>query len=153
MNNLEKKLIDNKAMATNIQIELFEDVIEEIIEEKEIDDILILVKGFDNDTEDEEVMFGLVHAIDEYDGIFGMEKCASYLLNGFKYMANNNADYWIDIFMIRILNSDEARVAYENVIDSKGVVIKSIVRNSIDRLVEDDKEEFYSKSRLLYSKT
>ena len=151
MKDLEKELIATKKLETNDEIERFEKVIESIIEVKELEDISILVKGFENETEDEEVMFGLVHSIDEYDEIFGMENCASYLLDGFKYMINNNADYWIDIFMIRILNSDEARAAYENVLREKGTVIKSIVRNSINRLVEDDKEAFYESSRMLYS--
>lgn len=65
MNILEemKILNENKLLRTNEEIEKFECAIENILSNEDYKDIKYLCKGFDDNTEDDEVMFDLILSV------------------------------------------------------------------------------------------
>lgn len=66
-----KVLKENRKLKNDNEIEIFEDAIEKLLE---TNDVKCLYCGFDNDTEEEEVMFGLVHAVESYYSCSGQAK-------------------------------------------------------------------------------
>jgi hypothetical protein len=71
----------------------------------EIDHISNLCLGFDDETEHDEIMFGLVHAIESYDKTFGLEKSLTKIAESFPVMLPQ-AKEWTKIIHKRILNQD-----------------------------------------------
>ena len=73
-----KILRENRKLRSDIEIERFEEAIENILA---TDKFEYLYYGFDDTTEDEEVMYGLVHAIESYYGKVEEEKYFSVFIN------------------------------------------------------------------------
>ncbi|GHU62765.1 hypothetical protein FACS1894123_04290 [Bacteroidia bacterium] len=60
------ELIKNRKMETDEQIESFEQALDSIFSRRDFNDFDNLIKGFDDGTENKEVMFSLVHAVEYF---------------------------------------------------------------------------------------
>ena len=102
-----KILNENKLLRSNEEIEKFECAIDNILNNKDYMDIRYLCTGFDDSTENEEVTFGIVHAIESYDSIadtnLTLKEFIDAIPNVYSY-----AKEWIKIMNKRILNDDES---------------------------------------------
>ena len=98
--DMEKKLLETRKLSTEKDIKIFENTIEKICSYKKPEYIISLCKGFCDDTEDYEVMYGLVHAIEN----LGAD---NYLYWTFFGMINmKEAKEWSKIFMYGMLNDE-----------------------------------------------
>ncbi|MFP7476957.1 Imm30 family immunity protein [Terribacillus saccharophilus] len=78
-----QNLKDNRLLRDDQEVEKFEKAIENILKMKDGNRITFLCQGFDDDTENDEVMFGLIHAIESYDNIVGSVSSLNILANSF----------------------------------------------------------------------
>jgi hypothetical protein len=138
---LEKQLIDNRLMQNEEAISLFEEAMDELFQEKTIDIIPIFIKAFDDNTEDFEVMFGMIHGIEALDNIFGLNNSINTLFQSVS-LFREEAEEWAETIFIRILNNEKAKNILKNEIDKLSSIDKSIIISILSRIKEEDKDEF-----------
>ncbi len=138
---LEKQLIENRLMRNKKETNLFEEAMDELFNEKSLDIVPIYIKAFDDETEHFEVMFGMVHAIDAYDNIFGLKNSMNTLLNSV-HLFREEAIEWKEIIFIRIINNNEARNVLKSEINKLHSVSRNIIIEVLKSIKEDDVEKF-----------
>ncbi|WP_338780323.1 Imm30 family immunity protein [Metabacillus sp. FJAT-52054] len=119
LDELTKELTDNRLLKTNEEAEKFEAVLTEIINKKDISHIEVLCRGFYDETEKDEVMFGVIHAIESYDQEYPLEAVLKRLAYAIPAMIPH-AYVWLEILHKRILNHEEPKRVYANVIKDIG---------------------------------
>lgn len=124
----------------------FDNLIEVILNYEEKEHIRLLCSVFDDDTRNHEVMFGLIHAIEAYDGIIGpnesLEEVAKSI-DGMKRHAND----WLMILHKRILNHEPSCVAYTSIIRSSSDVTKHNVTELMQVIRSDNPSKFGESAR------
>lgn len=73
------KLQASRLLSNAHEINDFECAIENIVSLRDVTLVKDLCSGFDDQTKDHEVMFGLIHAIEDYDGEEGLFEMAKIL--------------------------------------------------------------------------
>lgn len=63
------ELKNNRLLRDESEVEKFEKAIENILDMNDVNHIEILCQGFDDLTENDEAMFGLIHAIESNEGV------------------------------------------------------------------------------------
>lgn len=139
-NHYIKQLIENKIMETDEQYELFEDSIENLADLSQIDDIPILCKGFDDSTKEDEVMFGLVHLIENLEG----DRFIDLIIQGILGMKQESRD-WAKLLIKRILNSDHDREAYRLAFQQLDISSKNEMIVLLKEIQNDNPEKFEKK--------
>lgn len=136
-----KILNENKLLRTNEEIEKFECAIENILSNEDYKDIKYLCTGFDDNTEDDEVMFSLIHAIESYDRIAEV----TLTLKEFIYSIPNVYSYakeWIKIMNKRILNDENSLQEYIKIAEKCDDELKSILIELMNEVKKDNPERF-----------
>ena len=139
--NEVKILNENKLLRTNEEIEKFECAIENILSNEDYKDIKYLCTGFDDNTEDDEVMFGLIHAIESYDRIADVK----LTLKEFIYSIPSvylYAKEWIKIMNKRILNDENSLQEYIKIVENCDVELKLILIELMNEVKKDNPERF-----------
>lgn len=138
---MEKELINqlynNRLLRNRQEIEKFEeglDLISEVIQE---DDISELCSIFDDNTMDDEVMFGLVHLIE----IFSSEKAFEFTVLGIGKMIKTSPN-WAKIIIYRCLNDDFSRKMLKNAIDIADKDLKQIINSFLYDIKNEDYDKF-----------
>ncbi|GAC40800.1 Imm30 family immunity protein [Paenibacillus popilliae] len=130
-----EKVFNNRLLRTNQEVLEFERSLELLINLNDISILPDLLLGFDDRTEQHEVMFGLVHGIEKlYKSKMeeGLRLIASSVSN-----VINNAKEWMEILHYRILNHPQVRLAY-------GIALSQIditARNTVIDLLKGIKKE------------
>lgn len=127
-----QKLQQNKLLRNSNEINAFELAIENIVSLKDGKLVKDLCSGFDDQTEDHEVMFGLVHAIEDFEGeegLFEMAKAIPSMLP--------HAKEWATILNYRILNHEPSRKLYIKVLSK----VDSTIKDTIVRIIKEIKDE------------
>ncbi|MEC3606268.1 MULTISPECIES: Imm30 family immunity protein [Bacillus] len=127
-----KKLRDNRLLRNSDEINEFESAIANIVELEDADHIEYLCQGFDDSTEEDEVMFGLIHAIESYDNKFDGEITLKKFAEAVPSMLPH-AKEWSKIMHKRILNHEPSRITYSKIIKELDKEIQSKI---VDQLVE-----------------
>ncbi len=133
-----KVLKENRKLKNDNEIEIFEDAIEKLLE---TNDVKCLYCGFDNDTEEEEVMFGLVHAVESYYSSMNKEEYFRIFIDESKKIYNE-ASEWVKLMNIRILNDLESLDIYIGVVKQCSSEVKSFLINIMNDVLNEDKELF-----------
>ncbi|GHT28526.1 hypothetical protein FACS189432_06580 [Bacteroidia bacterium] len=136
MGNAITELIKNRKMETDEQIESFEQALDSIFSRRDFNDFDNLIKGFDDGTENKEVMFSLVHAVEYFAEKISTQEYVAKILSCLKLM-NPHALDWADILILRIINNDDYYASLqESVIKNKAYdtgVLKLILNHLIER--------------------
>lgn len=131
-------LKENRMLRNDNEIENFEIAIEEILENGKVEDLYC---GFDDKTEDDEVMFGLIHAIESYYGAIEYEQYFSiFIRETFKIF--KIAKEWVKVMNIRIINDDESLNRYISVANKCNNEEKLFLREVMKEVMKEDKELF-----------
>jgi len=96
-----------------------------------------LCSGFDDQTEDHEVMFGLVHAIEDFEakeGLFEMAKSIPSMLP--------HAKEWATILNYRVLNHEPSRKLYIKVLSKLDSTNKDTIVGIIKEIKDEDPARF-----------
>lgn len=89
INIVTQTLVDNRLLRNQQEITDFELAVSIILNMKDLNHIRNLCFGFDDTTEHDEVMFGLIHAIESYDKEFGSEQSLEVLSESLPCMIMN----------------------------------------------------------------
>lgn len=138
---LTQTLIDNRFLRNQQEISLFEKAITSIIDLKNVSHIEYLCLGFDDQTQHDEVMFGLIHAIESYDKISGPEQSLKVLAKSLPNMLPY-AKEWAKILHKRILNHELSRRIYSEVISHGDESTKRMVLQLVNEIKERNPKRF-----------
>ena len=136
-----KILNENKLLRTNEEIEKFECAIENILSNEDYNDIKHLCTGFDDNTEDDEVMFGLIHAIESYDRIADMKLTLKEFIDSIPRVYSY-AKEWIKIMNKRILNDENSLEEYIKIAKNCDEELKLILIELMNEVKKDNPERF-----------
>jgi len=135
-----EKLIQNRMMETDEEIKNFEEALESLVKIKDVSIIPLLCKGFDDDTDEDEIMFNLLHIIEDFEGVEALK----HQVSAMPYMTENNAKMWAKVMNYRILNSSEYRLLYTSVLQSLPQNIGSKVTLLLKEIKESNSSKFSS---------
>ena len=139
VNTYIKDLQKNKLLRTQEECEAFDNALEKLsnYQSKEILEDLFLV--FDDSAKEEEVMFGLIHFLEDYEMntyLNGLAKSLPKMLQ--------NAKEWVLILNKRILNSEQYRNAYAEIIKVMEEQYKKLIINLMNEIKLDNPKKFES---------
>lgn len=142
-----QKLNENKLLRNQIECEEFDNALEILsnYDDKDLIEDLLLV--FDDSTDEDEVMFGLIHFIEKYE----MNLYLNGLIRTLPQMLSNAKD-WAIILNKRILNSEQYRNAYIKVINNMGEEYKSMISNLMNEIKFNNPKKFEDSVNNLISK-
>jgi len=130
-----KKIYNNRLLQSQKELIEFEDALSNLINLKDASIINELCMGFDDDTEQYEIMFGLVHGI-EHLYKDNMEE-GLYLLALAVPSIMDRAKECMEILHYRVLNHEQVRRVYGNVLSKLDINTK----RSVIKLLRDIKSE------------
>ncbi|RZK34940.1 MAG: hypothetical protein EOO61_12765 [Hymenobacter sp.] len=139
-----RQLRDNRLMKDNEQIRLFEEALEEIGAEENVAHIAALCQGYDDNTEHQEVMFGLVHTIEGYDRLSSSEEAISNFIEAAPAMLPQAAD-WLRTMLVRILNDASSRLTFSQLLATSNPVAKEAIRTALQNISAEDPTKFEAK--------
>lgn len=136
-----KTLNENKLLRTNEEIEKFECAIENILSNEDYKDIKHLCTGFADNTEDDEVMFGLIHAIESYDRRTDMKLTLKEFIDSIASVYSY-AKEWIKIMNKRILNDENSLEEYIKIAENCDAELKLVLIQLMNEVKKDNPERF-----------
>lgn len=139
-----KILKKNRLLETNEEIINFEESIENILSMENITHIKYLLLGFDDNTKNPEVMFGLIHAIESYDNIVGTTESLNELAKNI-IILKEDAMKWAIILHKRILNHKISLELYSSIVKFKSPDIKNYIINVMHFISDDNPKNFKDK--------
>lgn len=131
------KLQKSRLLRNTFEITDFESAIENIISFKDAKLIKDLCTGFDDKTEDHEVMFGLVHAIEDFEGEEGLLEMVKAIPTMLPH-----AKEWVTILNYRILNHEPSRKLYIDVLKKVDVSVKNTILQILKEIKNEDPVKF-----------
>ena len=135
------ELKNNRLLRDESEVKKFEKSIENILDMKNVNHIEILCQGFDDLTEKDEVMFGLIHTIELYDKIVSSEVSLKLLANSIPKMLPH-AKEWLKILHKRILNHETSRNIYKKIIPTLNNDTQKIVVSQLTSIKERNPSRF-----------
>lgn len=132
-----RKLQQNRLLRNSNEVHAFELAIENIVSLKDVNFVKDLCSGFDDQTEDHEIMFGLIHAIEDVEGeegLFEMAKAIPSMLQ--------HAKEWATILHYRILNHEISRKLYVKVLLRVDPTVKETIIGIIKEIKDEDPTRF-----------
>lgn len=139
--HLTQILIDNRLLRSQEEVSKFEQAISGILDLKDLNHIRNLCMGFHDATEHDEIMFGLIHAIESYDDLFGSEQSLKELAQSLPLMIPH-AKEWAKTLHKRILNHDPSRKIYSKVISKGEINNKNIVLQLLNEIKQRNPKKF-----------
>ncbi|WP_397538202.1 Imm30 family immunity protein [Rummeliibacillus pycnus] len=135
------ELKNNRLLRDENEVEKFEKSIENILVMKDVKHIEILCQGFDDLTENDEVLFGLIHAIESYDNIVSSEVSLEVLANSIPKMLPH-AQEWLKILHKRILNHEPSRNVYKKIIPTLDNDTQEFIVSQLTSIKEKNPSRF-----------
>ena len=138
---MEKQILfndleDNRLMKTDGELEIYENAISSLADICSIKDLYFLIKGFDDDTDCRDVMFGLVHLIESFYKQNPNDYVNFILLNTNEFKAR--AIWWLKIIITRLLNDDDSLKILLGLINNINVDQKEILFHIFSNLLKDE---------------
>lgn len=127
------KLYNSRLLRNTEEIEVFENAIQKIVELQDSKLISKMCRCFDDKCEDIEVMYGLVHAIEIFEG----EEYFEQVIIATKDMLQT-AKMWVRTIYYGIFNDEPSRKIFINVLKNK---VDNSNRTMVISLLEQIKDE------------
>jgi hypothetical protein len=133
-------LYKNRLMESETEVHDFELSLSKVLEYKEIKAIEGLCLAFDDDTNQFEVMFGLIHGI---ESLYRSEP-----EEGLKMIANSTpiiydrATEWIEILHYRILNHPQVRIIYSDILSKIEAETSAQIKKLLIDIKNEDPDQF-----------
>ena len=141
--SLIQNLINARNLGTNEECEIFENSLQALETNISIDDVEKLLKVFYDKTENDELMFALIHLIEKLSGKEYLIKIALFS----PFMAD--AHEWAMTLNKRILNNQTFFEMYINAIDSLNSDNKEKILALLDDVKNDNPTRFSEKVELI----
>lgn len=133
----------NRFMRTEEEIILFEEALEEIANINDYHIIGELIDVLEDDTEHEEVMWGLIHTI-EYLYEFSPKESLELLIHSIPDNIEKGKE-WIELLHIRILNHDKYRKLFAGALKEVDAQVQEIIVNLLNDIKKEDPVRFAGK--------
>ncbi len=141
-------LYDNRLMKTDEEFEIFDLTLDLLCDETvETNDIIPLINVLDDNTEDMEAMYRLIHLIEEY---ISSEESYRMLLNGINDIANSSPE-WSRVLMYRILNDDDSVVKLKKILKSLNINAYNNIYKLLINIYNEDTNLFGDKIKEILS--
>lgn len=135
-----KKIYENRLLESENEVQEFENSLAKVLDNGDVSVIPDLCLAFDDDTEQFEVMFGLVHGIERlYKN--NIEEGLTYVARAVPEILSQ-AEEWIEILHYRILNHPEVRLAYRNVLSQLDSSIAVSIKDLLTEIKNEDPDMF-----------
>ncbi|ANF97257.1 Imm30 family immunity protein [Paenibacillus bovis] len=130
------RLYEIRLLKTQEECEEFDELLEILDNEQNIK-LKNLFKVFDENTNEEEVMFGLVHFVESFEA-------EEYLKSLLKFLSNMpvHSVYWIEILVKRILNSSEYKAKLIDMIGNQDKKVKLQLADILYSIEQDNPDRF-----------
>lgn len=134
------KIYTNRLLQSQKEIYAFEEALGNLIGLGDKSIITDLCMGFDDDTEQYEIMFGLVHGIEHLykenieEGLYLIALAVPSVID--------RAREWIEILHYRILNYEQVRRMYGSVLSKLDAKTKVIIINLLRDIKNEDPNMF-----------
>ncbi|MEW4284558.1 Imm30 family immunity protein [Priestia koreensis] len=135
------QLKENRLLRNEHEIESFEKAIANILDKKDVHHIEILCQGFDDLTENDEIMFGLIHAIESYDHIASSDVSLKKFAESIPSILPH-AEEWVKVFHKRILNHEPSKNCYKRIIPHLNNEIQTCIVHQLNRIKEKNPSRF-----------
>ncbi|OCL26007.1 hypothetical protein U472_08245 [Orenia metallireducens] len=136
ISEITEKLKRNKLLRNKKEINGFEEALMELNEINNVKIIGDLCKGFDDNTKEYEIMYNVLHAVEDYEG----EGAYIELLKITPYMIENDAKEWSKRLHRRILNHSQERIEYIKALKKMDTSIQNIIIKLIHDINNDGKK-------------
>ncbi|MDF2904203.1 MAG: hypothetical protein K0S25_1841 [Bacillus sp. (in: firmicutes)] len=146
LNEEIQKLQKNRLLRNVNEVHDFEEAIQNIISLQDVNLVKDLCSGFDDQTNEHEVMFGLIHAIEEFEGEQGLFEMAKAIPDMLPH-----AKEWATILHYRILNHAPSRQLYAKVLTKINLRAKNIIVGILKEIKNEAPERFESNVNELFS--
>lgn len=137
INNQLEKLKQNRLLRNRSEFEGFEEALANLSEVTDYGIIKGLCEAFDDKTEDEEVMFGLIHLIEDFQGEEGLIETAKAV----PFMIPQ-AKRWSKIIHYRILNDDPSREMYVGALKKVDIATRKVIMDILKEILNEDPKKF-----------
>ena len=134
-----QQLINAKKLRTNEEYVLFEDALQALQACIAVDDITEICKAFCDDTQDDEVMFGVIHLIEHLQGKEYLKKIAICTPN------MKDAHNWAMTLNKRIINSSKYFEEYIEIINALEKEYKEKILKLLVDVKNDNPKRFGEK--------
>lgn len=141
------RLYENRLLRTELEFEQFEQALESLAGDMEDAVIQQIFKVFDDETEQEEVMFSLVHFVESYQ----LEMYLTQLLESLPDMLDS-ARNWAIILNKRILNDDGSLKDYAAIASGMPPRVKQSLAFLLEEIKEDNPRRFGRKANYILSR-
>lgn len=102
------QLIENRVMSSDKQVKLYQEAVENLFnEEEEIDLVDVLIMGFLDETQNHEVMYSTLHAVEYFSKKDGLRSYVLKIIPLLKLM-ETEAYEWSETLFSRLVNNGEA---------------------------------------------
>lgn len=134
-----------RLLETEEDFDNFEEAQSVIVDDEDVNDILHLCKGFDDDTEEHGVTFGLIHMVESYYKIAGNEATVKVFMQA---VANeySRAPEWMRTMNVRILNSGDIRRCYIDAVNEASDEVRGVICDLMEDIEGDDNETLSEKA-------
>lgn len=148
---ITEQLSSNRLLRDVNEVAKFEDALQALNEQEDINLIPNFCEGFDDETQHHGVTFGIVHAIESLYHDDTKDYCNKiFLLVIEKDIMLPHAKEWLEILIIRTLNDQGATESLITEVNSAEGHTKEILAEITDKLIKEDKDQFESNgSKLL----
>ncbi len=133
-------LYNNRLMHTDREFEIFENTLDNLCDLVDENDIFSLIKVLDDETEDSDAMFRIIHL---FESVLSTRNSYEQLLKGVQNILKHSSE-WCKIIMYRILNHDYSRKIIKEIF--------SVCNNDYDDIIQllisikiEDTEHFGNK--------
>ena len=135
-----KRIYTNRILQSQKEISEFEEALSNLISLRDTSIIYELCMGFDDNTEQYEIMFGLVHGIEHLykDNI----EEGLYLLALAVPSVIDRAKEWMEVLHYRILNHEKVRRLYGSVLSKLDIKTREVVINLLREIKSEDPSMF-----------
>ena len=142
-----QQLVNSRKLSTNEEHVLFEDALQALQKSITIADIAEICKAFCDDTKDDEVMFGLIHLIEQLQGEEYLKKIAICTPD------MNDAHDWAMTLNKRIINSQKYFEKYIEIIGELEKEYKEKILKLLVDVKNDNPKRFGDKIDMLIERT
>lgn len=145
---LKLQLYNNRLMSSYEEIELFEEALNALYEEKKIENISLFLSVLDDISEDMGLMFGVIHGLESYICYFGADTYFNAVFKSLTTLTDNSIG-WQEVLFLRMINSEEYFNYLLQNVTKQGDVVKEKLKYIFTRIQQRDKEKFGLKCDLL----
>lgn len=135
-----KRVYNNRLLQNQKEISEFEEALGNLVRLEDTSIIGELCMAFDDDTEQYEIMFGLVHGIEQLykenieEGLYLIAVAAPKVID--------RGREWMEILHYRILNNEQVRGVYGNILSKLDVNRRDVLIKLLNEIKNEDPDMF-----------